>query len=40
VSPVDVEEIKKLSGKGGGDWHMAYIVLYRAKNVEDTMDLA
>jgi len=39
VSPVDVEEIKKLSGKGGGDWHMAYIVLYRAKKVEDTMDL-
>jgi len=29
VSICNNEEIKKLSGKGGGDWHMAYIVLYR-----------
>jgi hypothetical protein len=25
VSFVNDEEIKKLSGKGGGDWHMAYL---------------
>jgi len=30
VSPVNEEEIKKL--KGGGDWHMAYLLLYRTKN--------
>jgi len=30
VSPVNEEEIKKL--KGGGDWHMAYLLLYRSKN--------
>jgi len=35
VSVVDNEEIKKLSGKGGGDWHLAYMLLYRTKKVED-----
>jgi len=29
VSYVNNEEIKKLTGKGGGDWHMAYLLLYR-----------
>jgi len=29
VSPCKSDEIKKLSGKGGGDWHMAYLCLYR-----------
>jgi len=31
VSYCNTEEIKKLSGKGGGDWHMAYMVVYRTK---------
>lgn len=31
VSVHTEEEVKKLSG--GGDWHMAYMCLYRAKNV-------
>eukprot|EP01114_Cavostelium_apophysatum_P017676 TRINITY_DN530_c0_g1_i1.p1 TRINITY_DN530_c0_g1~~TRINITY_DN530_c0_g1_i1.p1 ORF type:complete len:444 (+),score=161.00 TRINITY_DN530_c0_g1_i1:255-1586(+) len=30
VSPAIQEDIKKLSGKGGGDWHMAYMCLYRS----------
>lgn len=30
VSPCKVEDIQKL--KGGGDWHMAYLTFYRAKN--------
>jgi len=34
VSIVDNEEIKKLTGKGGGDWHMAYIILYRSKKID------
>lgn len=33
VSICNDEDIKKLSGKGGGDWHMAYMVLYRSKRV-------
>jgi len=32
VNVVNDEEIKKLSGKGGGDWHMAYLCLYQSKN--------
>lgn len=32
VSYCNTEEIKKLSGKGGGDWHMAYMIVYRSKN--------
>ena len=32
VSPVKAEDVAKLSG--GGDWHMAYLLLYRAKNIE------
>jgi len=31
VSVVNNEEIKKLSGKGGSDWHTAYLCLYRSK---------
>jgi len=31
VSYCNNEEIKKLSGKGGGDWHMAYMIVYRTK---------
>lgn len=31
VSVVGNDQIKKLSGKGGADWHMAYICLYRTK---------
>ncbi|ETW06522.1 hypothetical protein H310_02753 [Aphanomyces invadans] len=30
VSPCKSEDIQKL--KGGGDWHMAYLTFYRAKN--------
>jgi len=33
VSYCNNEEIKKLSGKGGGDWHMAYLIVYRTKRV-------
>jgi len=33
VSYCNNEEIKKLSGKGGGDWHMAYLIVYRTKKV-------
>ena len=29
------EEIKKLSGKGGSDWHTAYLCLYRSKKMEE-----
>ena len=32
VSPVKEEDISKL--EGGGDWHTAYICLYRAKQLE------
>jgi ubiquitin carboxyl-terminal hydrolase 14 len=32
VSEVRDEEIKKLDGKGGGDWHIAYMCLYRSYN--------
>ncbi len=32
VSPCSEEEITKL--EGGGDWHTAYICLYRAKQLE------
>ena len=32
VTQVKEEEIKKL--EGGGDWHTAYICLYRAKQME------
>lgn len=31
VSVVGNDDIKKLSGRGGADWHMAYICLYRTK---------
>jgi len=34
VSIVNNEEIKKLSGKGGSDWHIAYLCLYRTKKLE------
>jgi len=32
---VNNEEIKKLSGKGGSDWHTAYLCFYRTKRIED-----
>lgn len=32
VSPCNSEDIKKLTGKGGGDWHMAYLCFYRTIN--------
>jgi len=34
VSYCPDEDIKKLSGKGGGDWHMAYLIIYRTKKLE------
>lgn len=37
VSAVSLDEIKKLSGKGGGDWHMAYLALYRTKPVPSAL---
>eukprot|EP01116_Phalansterium_solitarium_P000926 TRINITY_DN10763_c0_g1_i1.p1 TRINITY_DN10763_c0_g1~~TRINITY_DN10763_c0_g1_i1.p1 ORF type:complete len:565 (+),score=195.75 TRINITY_DN10763_c0_g1_i1:134-1696(+) len=33
VTSVTNDEIIKLSGKGGGDWHMAYMLFYKAKEV-------
>jgi len=33
VSEVPEEEIKKLTGKGGSDWHIAYLCLYRTKKL-------
>lgn len=35
VSYCNNEEIKKLSGKGGGDWHMAYMCWYRTIQIPD-----
>jgi len=35
VSRVTDADIKKLSGKGGGDWHMAYMCVYKAKTYAD-----
>jgi len=32
VSVATNEDIKKLDGKGGGDWHIAYLCLYRPYN--------
>jgi ubiquitin carboxyl-terminal hydrolase 14 len=32
VSVVPQEEIRKLTGATGGDWHMAYLVLYESKH--------
>jgi ubiquitin carboxyl-terminal hydrolase 14 len=34
LSIVNDEEIKKLSGKGGADWHIAYLCIYQSKNVD------
>jgi len=31
VSVVDDAQIQKLDGRGGGDWHIAYLLLYRSK---------
>ena len=31
VSVVDSAQITKLDGRGGGDWHIAYLLLYRSK---------
>jgi len=33
VSEVPEEEIKKLTGKGGSDWHIAYLCMYRTKKL-------
>jgi ubiquitin carboxyl-terminal hydrolase 14 len=33
VSPIEPEEITKL--EGGGDWHSAYICLYRSKSLKE-----
>jgi ubiquitin carboxyl-terminal hydrolase 14 len=35
VSRVKDDDIKKLSGHGGGDWHMVYFAFYRAKRSTD-----
>jgi ubiquitin carboxyl-terminal hydrolase 14 len=35
VSLVNTDEILKLSGKGGADWHMAYLAFYRTKKFTD-----
>jgi len=37
VREADIEDIKKLSGKGGGDWHMAYLCLYRSLNFDTSV---
>lgn len=34
VKPCKDEDIKQLAGKGGADWHIAYITFYRTKQVE------
>jgi len=31
VSVVDDAQIQKLDGRGGGDWHIAYLLLYKSK---------
>jgi len=31
VSPKNEEDIKKLSGKGGIDWHIAYLCIYKSR---------
>lgn len=38
VSRVKDEDIKKLTGSGGGDWHMAYVAFYRARRVRDVVE--
>jgi len=34
VTPCKFDDIRKLSGKGGGDWHMAYMCIYRSKQFD------
>lgn len=34
INPCKYEDIKKLSGKGGGDWHLAYLCIYKTKHFE------
>jgi len=34
VKPYKDEDIKQLAGKGGADWHIAYICLYRSKQID------
>eukprot|EP01087_Luapelamoeba_hula_P014041 TRINITY_DN4054_c0_g1_i1.p1 TRINITY_DN4054_c0_g1~~TRINITY_DN4054_c0_g1_i1.p1 ORF type:complete len:479 (-),score=84.04 TRINITY_DN4054_c0_g1_i1:25-1431(-) len=34
VKPCKDEDIKALAGKGGADWHIAYMCFYRSKKVE------
>jgi len=31
VSAVHPDEIRKLTGKGGGDWHIAYMCIFESK---------
>ena len=31
VSPVSETDVAKVDGRGGGDWHVAYLVIYRTK---------
>ena len=38
VSRVTEDEIMKLTGSGGSDWHMAYICLYGAKRMQDHVE--
>lgn len=35
VSRVADDDIKKLTGSGGSDWHLAYICVYKAKRLSD-----
>ena len=35
VSRVGDDDIRKLTGAGGSDWHLAYMLLYRAKRRVD-----
>jgi len=34
VKPCKDDDIKQLTGKGGADWHMAYLCFYRTKKEE------
>jgi len=38
VSAVNNEEIKKLTGKGGSDWHTAYLCFYRTKKADTVVE--
>jgi len=40
VSVVDDEAIKRLAGTGGADWHIAYVMVYKARTVKDLAEKA